>query len=1068
MKNKIKHWERLKKELPDIEEHIKEDNIKVIKVRAGSKIPFEKDYYNVPSKLEGLKRHNGNYGLVVGYNHDKKGKSLAIIDIDGYSLEKNSENYEEVKKKTKNDIFNCLKNIPNSLAVKTASGGYHIYLFNEITVDNFHDISNSLTFPSDYEIKELRNKSLGHSIEIFTKEGSKQVVLPSCRYYNKATGKNTYYKVISDIKNISDIGTVNNIHELVKETMLANGYCFNDKVTSKKRSSTKNKNKQSIKKDLKNLTDNEIFKVIDLVVPIFKSIEGSKHEGTLALGGFFSYHISKDSAGKIASGIIKKIGSIFDDAEAFKKTLLVSYERPNEEKAGLPSLVNLIKDLDPDFNTAIFSDKLNLICNKKFKKEKVATTTINKNKVPVYLYETNLQKWLKYEGIFEGIDLTLNFDKLVGSFIYKTGKELDSFKFKFKNEFFEIIKFSELKDFLKTEEIDLPKYFEKDLRRSVNNLDKSFIKPKLIEETVVNLPEENITEDIIRFGLGRTSHYEQSEKGITKITFGEEITVEDIANVVIENVEIVLDSLNILEPVYSVTYYNKTFKKRKTVKYLTKKQLTEEFIKANVFYDSSENKVETVLNKFIIDGTKEDRIITKTEAYLEGYFIVDNHVVSNTKLDKIKRPTKDELAESIKLLNEIMEDRTKEGKANDSTVYRFMLWSPFSYCLKQLGYSKANYSLILIGTSQTNKTGATKVGNLFYNREEEETSGSTVSVLGSKIGENSFSSIFDECSHLFKMSEALNVMKRAVYEKTGRAVKDRNDNSKIDEFVAFNLPLFLLNPEGKIEFKDFITNRYKVINYSNESFITEEAKKEFNEKYLPEANDTILKKLALIGKVFSEKLIGIIEDPIKRKKLFHIEELTIELLKEIQMEAGVTFNKAMLKETEASNKYDYVVESEIPKALNAEFKEKNRLTGNRHYDASNFTNSIINNDFDFITYNKKRTPKTQHKEFIINTSGLEKHVNHLVEETVDLETILKALNLTDIIKAKPDYKEPYPDYIKKKHKIQLEEGSEHKEKTISGIYLTVEELANNLFGFDIDFSSSENEIKTLIKAEKVE
>lgn len=409
-----------------------------------------------------------------------------------------------------------------------------------------------------------------------------------------------------------------------------------------------------------------------------------------------------------------------------------------------------------------------------------------------------------------------------------------------------------------------------------------------------------------------------------------------------------------------------------------------------------------------------------------------------------------------------MEDRTNEGKANDSTVYRFMLWSPFSYCLKQLGYSKANYSLILIGTSQTNKTGATKVGNLFYNREEEETSGSTVSVLGSKIGENSFSSIFDECSHLFKMSEALNVMKRAVYEKTGRAVKDRNDNSKIDEFVAFNLPLFLLNPEGKIEFKDFIRNRYKIINYSNESFITTTAKKEFNEKYLPEAKDTILKKLSLIGKAFSEKLIGIIEDPTKRKKLFHIEELTIELLNEIQVEAGVNFNKAMLKETEVSSKYNYDVMSEIPKVLNAEFKEKNRVAGNRRYDASNFVNSIINNDFEFITYNKNRTKKTEYKEFIINTSKLEKYVNQLVEETVDLETILKALNLTDILKAKSDYKEPYSTYIKKDHNIR--KGEKRIPTTIAGIHLTVEELANNLFGFDIEFSEPEEEI--LVEVER--
>lgn len=154
-----------------------------------------------------------------------------------------------------------------------------------------------------------------------------------------------------------------------------------------------------------------------------------------------------------------------------------------------------------------------------------------------------------------------------------------------------------------------------------------------------------------------------------------------------------------------------------------------------------------------------------------------------------------------------MKDRTAEGKANDSAVYRFMLWNPFSYCLKQIGYSKANYSLILIGASQTNKTGATKVGNLFYNRNEEETT--------------------------------------------------------------------------------------------------------------------------------------------------------------------------------ASTKYNYDAIAEIPKILNTEFKQKNRLTANSSYSGFSFTNSVINNDFDFITYNKNRTAKTQHKEFIINTSKLADYVNYYVEEYVE-------------------------------------------------------------------------------------
>lgn len=595
------------------------------------------------------------------------------------------------------------------------------------------------------------------------------------------------------------------------------------------------------------------------------------------------------------------------------------------------------------------------------------------------------------------------------------------------------------------------------------------------EEELKEMEEEiaeDIEEDNINFTFGRVenTYYRQHEKiGIIRITETKDnIITVPVANVVIKKVEIILDSLGILEPVYNVTYYNRTFNKEVTVEYLTKKQLIQEFIKANVFYISTKENVETVLNTFIIEGTKEERIKTKTESYLEGYFYINNKVVANTKLNNIKRPTAKELAEAITLLNDIMKDRTEEGKANDSTVYRFMLWNPFSYIFKQIGYSKANYSLILIGASQTNKTGATEIGNLFYNRKSEETTGSSISVVGSKLGLSSFCSIFDECSHLFNMPEALNVMKRAIYKESVRAVKDRNDNNKIDEFIALNLPVFLLNPEG-IKFKDYIVNRYKIVNYSLESFITDSATKKFNEKYLPEAEDTILKKLALIGKVFSEKLIAIIEDPTERKKLFNIEELSIEILKEMQEEAGVKFNAAMLKETEASTKYNYDVMAEIPKILNNEFKQKNRLTANSSYSGFSFTNSVINNDFDFITYNKNRTNKTQHKEFIINTSKLENHINYYVEEFVELETILEALGLTDIIKAKPDYKEPYSDYIKKQHKIRIKEPSgKTKEKSISGIYLTVEELANNLFNFDIDFSKPETETSTLVKSEKVE
>ena len=561
------------------------------------------------------------------------------------------------------------------------------------------------------------------------------------------------------------------------------------------------------------------------------------------------------------------------------------------------------------------------------------------------------------------------------------------------------------------------------------------------EEELQQMEEEiaeDIEEDNINFSFGRieNTYYRQQEGiGIIKVTEGKDkIITVPVANVVIKKVEIVLDSLGILEPVYNVTYYNRTFEEEVTVEYLTKKQLVQEFIKANVFYISTKENVETILNIFIIEGTKEDRIKTKTESYLEGFFIVNNKVVANTKLNNIRRPTAKELAEAIKLLNEIMKDRTEEGKANDSAVYRFMLWNPFSYCLKQLGYSKANYSLILIGKSQTNKTGATKVGNLFYNHVEEETTGSTVSVLGSKLGENSFTSIFDECSHLFYIMEALNVMKRAIYERTGRAVKDRNDNTKIDEFIALNLPLFILNE--RIDLKDYITNRYKVINYSSESFISDSAIAKFNEKYVPEAETTILKKLALIGKVFSEKIIAIIEDPTKRKKLFNIEELTIEILKEMQEEAGVKFNPEMLKTTVASDKYNYDVAAEIKSLLNTEFKKRINKHDN-YYIASDFKQAALNSNFNFLIYN----PKEQ--KFLIKYSKFNKFINENIEEYVELEEILEILDLKPILEseAKGTKFNNYSDYIRNSNRI----GS----KVHKGFYLDVEVLASKVFNIKL-------------------
>lgn len=788
--------------------------------------------------------------------------------------------------------------------------------------------------------------------------------------------------------------------------------------------------------------------------------------------GFQIVHILKRSGFNKAEieDIFKDLHEDYNDYRATIQGSINYAFKPNAKLIGLKTLIKSIKtNVSPEGAKEVIK-----YFTKEFKFYVKPEETVLEDllKIGSSEYEVifhkvkNTEKYIVPNFTIEGLNLEVELrnyiyfkqgNKTIAKLELNKPKEVADTTIKAKSE-------AKLKEFIKTilNKNIVPTDKEepiKKMKEVITELDNIIGYFNIIreQEEELKLQEEEITEELETEGFiqfyfyGLNEIFLQTKTGIYKeVTDSKGIVkLKPVANVVIKDVTIILDSLGILEPVYNVTYYNRTFKKEVTVEYLTEKQLTEEFIKAKVFHNATKDSVNYIINSFIIEGSKVGLIETKTEAYLEGFFMVKNKVVANTKLNNIRRPTPKELAEAIKLLNKIMENRTAEGKANDSAVYRFMLWNPFSYCLKQIGYSKANYSLILIGKSQTNKTGATNIGRLFYNHTEEETTGSTVSVLGSKLEENTFLSVFDECSHLFNITEALNVMKRLVYEKTARATKDRNDNKKIDEFQALALAMFILNE--RIDLKDFITNRYKVIDYTSKSFITDKTIAEFNEKYVPEAEDTILKKLALIGKVFSEKLIAIIEDPTKRKKLFNIEETTIEILKEISSEAEVDFLPEMYTITEASIKYNYDVANEIRTLLNTEFKKKNKLTANNSYSGFSFTNSIINNDFDFIYYNKGRTTNTAEREFIVNSSGLVKYVNNHVEETVELEFILDVLGLTEILTKKAEANNTdYNSFINKQYKIKVE-GTD-KKKNITGFYLNVEELANNLFSFNIDFS----------------
>ncbi len=532
-KKESNNWINLTKQLPDIEEHIQQGKINVVPLPAYKKKPEITDWNNrvysltetlhykpnsgKPRTQKGLKYHKGNYGCIIGYNHKKYNKSIAVIDIDGYKLDKENPKFNEVKAYTQKYIYNCLKNIPNSLQVKTQSGGYHIYLWN-ITPEESKDItSKSLYFPKelpkDFKYKELAGVWLNDAIEIFTVPG-RQTVLPSSTTKLKENNyKKRNYKVISKVNLFSEVDTVDDINQLVVDQLVNNGFGYkkytgktNTRNTTKKKNTNTNNNDNS---NLKKLSKNKIRRVVDLTAPLFKIIPNEKHYTAKDLGGYFSNHITKGSSSQIANGIIKKVGKKFDSTVGFKNTVLKNYDR-DTNKTGLPTLVNrtsenIEKRNNTKFNITEFVDELESICNNSFSKDNVGDLTINDNQVPIYLYENSKSKWLKYQSILKDTDLILDFKTRIAKFSNtRTGKEIISVEFDFKNNFFKLRNkdINLINSFLKTEE--LPKYFVESIRVSLNQLESYITTPKELsrEETLKQLFITRTKENYARKELG--------------------------------------------------------------------------------------------------------------------------------------------------------------------------------------------------------------------------------------------------------------------------------------------------------------------------------------------------------------------------------------------------------------------------------------------------------------------------------------------------------------------------------------------------------------------------------------
>ena len=518
-KRKSKGYINLTNQIPDLEEHIKRDEVKVVPIPKNSKAPNLKKWNTRKYTLEEIQTHKYNFGILIGYGNSNNGYSIGCIDIDGLTIETDDEEKQaEIKQRTKELIYEDLKDLPNCLQVLTQSKGYHIYFWTKKTLKSTSKTSNSLYFPKNFKISELAGKCLDNAIEIFTKQERKQCVLPSSTIYNKATNEIREYKVISTLNKLSDIEVLDDLNQTVINHLTSKGYTYNETKTDTSSTSTKRRirKKHSSNNDnskLRKLDKKELTQLVKLLAPVFKKELhqlNKKHDGAMYLGGYFSYHINKASAVKIVNGIVKQVGTVFKDSQAFRYTVLQNYDTETKEKGGLPKLCNLLSTAKK-FNVSKFSDELNKICNQSFTKELVSDIIINDNQVPIYLYEDEYTKWLKYEEFLPKTDLILNLNTYIGQFTdTKTEKEITSFKFKFENKYFNLSnpEKNNIKGMLEPKELKLPKYFTEMVRTSINNLDKYMLAPKeLSKESILkSLFITRTKESYARKELGKYLH----------------------------------------------------------------------------------------------------------------------------------------------------------------------------------------------------------------------------------------------------------------------------------------------------------------------------------------------------------------------------------------------------------------------------------------------------------------------------------------------------------------------------------------------------------------------------------
>lgn len=481
-------------------------------------------------------------------------------------------------------------------------------------------------------------------------------------------------------------------------------------------------------------------------------------------------------------------------------------------------------------------------------------------------------------------------------------------------------------------------------------------------------------------GLYKVS-YSKNDDGTQKMDFN------FYGNILIHDLTVTYDKLDLFPEVVSLKYTNTAIGQTSELVRKPFSAIAGEIGK-KLLIDTNSLGIESTLRKIFIHSCNVDfngqtLVTAETDLLKDGFFYDDTtgKVISNNVFTNLDT-SDDDIKDAIKLFNDLIRTR---GSAipNECTLFRFMLWCPFSYCLKQIGLIDDLYGMVLWGVTDTNKTGSSVMfSNLYTDKDVTLQKANTQSAMGTRLGENTFPLILDENKDILTDPRNEEFLKNIVTDKIGRSVKDRADNNSMNDFPSLRMTVSTLNQD--IEYKPEFLKRYKVLYYDMSMQVKEQDKINFNKKYRPRSPDTPLKQLRHLGKAFADRFIPYIES--QSDELYDLESLTIKILRDISDTYGVDFNMNVYIKQKLTKSTDK--DSVIKNGLNKLFRKVHRLqTGQTEPVAIDFQRCSKASEISWLDYRPSKN------DYLIKVSEFEKEISLIAGEHIPVSQVLYLLDI---------------------------------------------------------------------------